>query len=54
MTASAKALRISVGIVLLHFLSLSALSAMDAQVVYREGRVDIDRRGGDQIGRAHV
>lgn len=49
MTASAKALRISVGIVLLHFLSLSALSAMDAQVVYREGRVDIDRRGGDRI-----
>mgnify|MGYP006284864989 FL=1 len=49
MTASAQALRISVGIVLLQFLSLSALSAMDALVVYREGQVDIDRRGGDRI-----
>ncbi|MFW6361744.1 MAG: FecR family protein [Spirochaetota bacterium] len=49
MTASAKALRISVGIVLLQFLSLSSLFSMDAQMVYREGRVDIDRRGGDRI-----
>ena len=49
MTASAKALRISVGIVLLHSLSLSSLFSMDAQVVYREGLVDIDRRGGNRI-----
>jgi len=49
MKPSAQILRVSIALVLMLFLQSGAILAMDAQLVYREGRVDIDRRGGDRI-----
>ncbi|MDZ7792983.1 MAG: FecR domain-containing protein [Spirochaetia bacterium] len=49
MKPSAHILRVSIALVLMLMLQSGAILAMDAQLVYREGRVDIDRRGGDRI-----
>ncbi|MCF7948153.1 MAG: FecR domain-containing protein [Spirochaetia bacterium] len=49
MKPSVHILRVSIAFVLMLLLQSGAIFALDAQLVYREGRVDIDRRGGDRI-----
>ncbi|HKL22620.1 MAG TPA: FecR domain-containing protein [Tichowtungia sp.] len=49
MKPSAQILRVSIASVLMLMLQSGAVFALDTQLVYREGRVDIDRRGGDRI-----